>query len=130
MLLTKIIFLIMLLTTIIFLIILLTKIIFLKNGSRVGNNLVNKWETLDLSGLTPPSYSLIPSLLGRVMKLSSWRNKWRCPWRNAYRRRKWTRRHEFHSWARLIAFHIALIPLGKVWIQLFSLQLWVNSRAD
>ena len=29
----------------------------------------------------------------------------------------------------LIAFHIALIPLGKVWIQLFSLQLWVNSRA-
>ena len=30
----------------------------------------------------------------------------------------------------LIAFHIALIPLGKVWIQLFSLQLWLNSRAD
>ena len=30
----------------------------------------------------------------------------------------------------LIAFHIALIPLGKVWIWLFSLQLWVNSRAD
>ena len=25
---------------------------------------------------------------------------------------------------------IALIPLGKVGIQLFSLQLWVNSRAD
>ena len=30
------------------------------------------------------------------------------------------------SW--LIAFHIALITLGKVWIELFSLQL--NSRAD
>ena len=42
----------------------------------------------------------------------------------------WTRRHEFKSWTRLIAFHIALIPLGKVWIQLFSLQLWVNSRTD
>ena len=28
----------------------------------------------------------------------------------------------------LIAFHIALIPSGKVCIQLFSLQLWVNSR--
>ena len=28
------------------------------------------------------------------------------------------------------AFHIALIPLGKVWIQLFSLQLWVNGRTD
>ena len=49
---------------------------------------------------------------------------------NGYRRRKWTRRHEFKSWTRLIAFHIALIPLGKIWIQLFSLQLWVNSRAD
>ena len=28
------------------------------------------------------------------------------------------------------AFHIALIPLEKVWIQLFSLQLCVNSRTD
>ena len=52
------------------------------------------------------------------------------PWCNGYRRRKWTRRHEFKSWTRLIAFHIALILLGKVWIQLFSLQLWINSRAD
>ena len=33
----------------------------------------------------------------------------------------------FKSWTTLIAFHIALIPLGKVWIQLFSLQLSVNS---
>ena len=53
-----------------------------------------------------------------------------CPRCNGYRRRKWTRRHEFKSWTRLIAFHIALIPLGKVWIQLFSFQLWVNSRTD
>ena len=52
------------------------------------------------------------------------------PWCNGYRRRKWTRRHEFKSWTRLIAFHIALILLGKVWILLFSLQLWVNSRAE
>ena len=51
-----------------------------------------------------------------------------CLWCNGYRRRKWTRRHVFKSWTRLIAFHIALTPLGKVWIQLFSLQLWVNSR--
>ena len=35
-------------------------------------------------------------------------------WCSRYRRRKWTRRHEFKSWTRLIAFHIALIPLGKV----------------
>ena len=55
---------------------------------------------------------------------------WWCPWCNSYHRRKWTRRHEFKSWTRLIAFHIALIPLGKVWIQLFSLQLWLNSRTD
>ena len=59
--------------------------------------------------------------------------KWllcRCPWCNGYRRRKWTRRHEFKSSTRLIAFHIVLILLGKVWIQLFSLQLWVNSGTD
>ena len=55
---------------------------------------------------------------------------WRCPWCSRYRRRKWTRRYEFKSWTRPIAFHIALIPLGKVWIQLLSLQLWVNSRTD
>ena len=57
-------------------------------------------------------------------------SKMRGLWCNGYCRRKWTRRLEFKSWTRLIAFHIALIPLGKVWIQLFSLQLWVNSRAD
>ena len=38
---------------------------------------------------------------------------WKCPWCNSYRRRKWTRRHEFKFWTRLIAFHIALIPLGR-----------------
>ena len=54
----------------------------------------------------------------------------KCPWCNGYRRRQWTRQHEFKSWTTWIAFHIALIPLGKVRIQLFSLQLWVNSRAD
>ena len=51
-------------------------------------------------------------------------------WCNGYGRRKWTRWHEFKPWTRLITFHIALIPLGKVWIQLFSLQLWVNSATD
>ena len=54
----------------------------------------------------------------------------RCPWCNCYRRGNWTRWLEFKSWTRLIAFHIALITLGKVWIQVFSLQLWVNSRTD
>ena len=54
----------------------------------------------------------------------------RCPWCNGYRRGKWTRRLEFKSWTRMIAFHIALIPFGKEWIQLFPLQQWVNSRTD
>ena len=38
--------------------------------------------------------------------------------------------HEFKSWTRLIAFHIPLIYLGKLWNQLFSCQLWVNCRVD
>ena len=38
----------------------------------------------------------------------------RCPWCNGYRLRNWTRRYEFKSWTRLIAFHIALIPMGKI----------------
>ena len=41
---------------------------------------------------------------------------WRCLWCNGYRCRNWTRRYVFKSSTRLIAFHIALIPLGKVWI--------------
>ena len=49
---------------------------------------------------------------------------------NGYHCWKRTRRHEFKSWMRLMAFPIALIPRGKVWIQLFSLQLWLNSKAD
>ena len=36
--------------------------------------------------------------------------------------------YEFKFWTRLIAFHIALIPMGKVQISIFSLQLWVNCR--
>ena len=31
---------------------------------------------------------------------------------------------------RLMAFHIALLPMGKVWTLLFSHQLWVNSGSD
>ena len=64
------------------------------------------------------------------MRLKVNKRQWKCPWCNGYHRRKWTRWHEFKSWTRPIAFHIALIPLGKVWIQLFSLQLRVNSRID
>ena len=39
--------------------------------------------------------------------LQSARRPWRYPWCSRYRRRKWTRWHEFKSWTRLIAFHIA-----------------------
>ena len=34
------------------------------------------------------------------------------------------------TWMKLFAFHKALITLEKVQDELFSLQLWVNSRAD
>ena len=45
---------------------------------------------------------------------SHYQTKFRCPWCNCYRRRKWTRRHEFKFWTTLTAFHIALIPMGEV----------------
>ena len=56
--------------------------------------------------------------------------KLRCPWGIGSCPKKWTRRYELKSWLRLIAFHIALIPFRKLRIQLFSFQLWANSRAD
>ena len=37
----------------------------------------------------------------------------RCPWCNDYRCRKWTQRHEFKSWMRLIAFPHSTNTLGK-----------------
>ena len=84
-----------------------------------------------------PTDSLSKSSNSQEHRFWAWRHShcspifylWFIMWCNGYRRRKWTRRHEFKSWTRLIAFHIALIPLGKLWILLFSLQLWVNSRA-
>ena len=66
----------------------------------------------------------------KVKKLINRSYFWKCLWCNGYRHRKWIRRHKFKSWTRLIAFHIALIPLGKAWIQVFSFRLWVNSWAD
>ena len=35
-----------------------------------------------------------------------------------------------NPWMKLFAFHIAQIPLSKVYIEQFSLQLWINSRVD
>ena len=51
-------------------------------------------------------------------------------WYNVYYCKKWTWWPEFKSWMKLFVFQIVLILLGKVCIQLFSLQLLVNSRAD
>ena len=51
-------------------------------------------------------------------------------WCNVYHCKKWIWWHEFKSWMILFAFHIVPIPAGKVWIQLFFLLLWPNSRAD
>ena len=73
-----------------------------------------KMEQILLShGLSKETVAAI-LMLYKITKGGDFR---RCPWWNGYRRRKWTRRLEFKSWTRMIAFHIALIPLGKVWIQ-------------
>ena len=49
---------------------------------------------------------------------------------NSYFQRKWNWWPEFKSWTKLFAFAIVLIPTVTVSIQLFSSQLWVNSRTD
>ena len=54
----------------------------------------------------------------------------RCSWCYGYCCRKWTLPSEFKSWTRPFVFHIALILWGKICIQLFSLQLCINSRSD
>ena len=52
----------------------------------------------------------------------------RCPWCNGYRRRYWTRRHEFKSWTDCISH--SSNTLGKGMNRIILPQLWVNSRAD
>ena len=96
---------------------------------RCGNN--NKDEDNSPKTLNDKNHQG-SSQIFRQLNRNTWNHNYGLTntWCNGYRRRKWTRRHEFKSWTRLIAFHIALIPLGKVWIQLFSLQLWVNSWTD
>ena len=54
----------------------------------------------------------------------------RCLWYKGYWHKKLIQPLEFKSWMRLVAIYIALIHMRKVWIQLYSLQLWVNSRAE
>ena len=39
-------------------------------------------------------------------------------------------KNELKFWMRLFAFTIVLIPMGKLWMRLFSLQLWITDRAD
>ena len=36
----------------------------------------------------------------------------KCPWCNGYRRRKWTRRHEFKSWTDCISHSTKTIGKG------------------
>ena len=74
------------------------------------------WVNTKSSGTNPENLARY-----RLTNVSLFKSITKPPWCNGYRRRKWTRWHEFKSWPRLIAFHIALIPLGKVWIQLFFL---------
>ena len=86
-------------------------------------------------------------------------SKYRYSWCRGYRGWKWIRKNKFKSMMRLLVFYIELIiftnhsaragydtrsflndvkcnqsrpglPMGKVWIRLFSFKLLVNSRAD
>ena len=54
--------------------------------------------------------------------------KWRCILHNGYHHMKWNWWTEFKSWTKLIAFHFALILLGKAWIHQFYSQLWRKRR--
>ena len=67
------------------------------------------WIVFVMGGRWPYSWCLVGCCRQDLFNIAR-----KCPWCNGYRHRKWTRRHEFKSWTRLIAFHIALIPLGKV----------------
>ena len=55
----------------------------------------------------------------RIVRLT-----WRCPWCNGYRRRNWTRRHEFKSWTDCISHSTNILGKGMNPIIL------PNSRAD
>ncbi len=73
------------------------------------------WKTRQFGGILLPQCNAVYNQnpiggAGGIMVTVIKKEKKRCPWCNGYRRRKWTRRHEFKSWTRLIAFHIALIP--------------------
>ena len=64
--------------------------------------------------------------------------KWRHLWCNHYcykktkqiKIKKMDSTSRVPSWTRQFAFHIVLILFRKVSIKVFSLQLWVNNRAD
>ena len=96
--------------------------IYIEREREIKSNLAGSSSKISILYINYPKYIFLED--------SAFIGHWRCPLCNGYRRRKRTRRYEFKSWTRLIAFHIALMPLGKVWIQLFSLQLWINSRAE
>ena len=101
----------------------------LNNNSSSGQSMNNKGRNLNVDihrWLAFPIWKIAATQTSYWVEKLSYTHSW-C---NGYRRRIWTQRNEFKSWTWLIAFHIALILLGKVWIQIFSLQLWVNSRAD
>ena len=49
-----------------------------------------------------------------------------CLGHNSYHHWKWIQQPKFKSLIRLFAFYIALIPLGKIWIQLVSSHLIVS----
>ena len=62
------------------------------------------WHKINYKGWKAIKYNQ-PLFWVMVWTLVLLSRLWKCPLCNGYRRRKWTRRHEFKSLTRLIAFH-------------------------
>ena len=81
-------------------------------GFKINKSLekINHLRYIDGIKLFAENEKELETRIQTVRILSRYRNRGA----RGYRRRKWLRRREFKSWPRLIAFHIALIPLRKV----------------
>ena len=78
------------------------------DGEALVLKLWGMWRTPSVPLLSGP---LWPGVVAPDRVIPMGQTELWCPWCNGYRRRKWTRRHEFKYWTRLIALHIARILL-------------------
>ena len=81
------------------------------NNKNFINRVIGHMSRVFANG--PGDWGSIPDR--SYQRLKKWYLMLSCSTHNIiWTHRIWTRRYEFNSWTRLIAFHIALIPLGKV----------------